>query len=318
MEKFNLNEGNEALNRVLLMMKYDTKKTLTENVEEIEELNWLPGILGNSSKPKPKVSSNKTAADYAKATDPNLDESLSLKNPPKGWLEISYDEIKHLVSDNEGLGDNLDAGTFQMFGGSMSTDDMSQISKTLRSAKNTFFRAQRKSSDEWVCYPMIEGLRAQYGMEESGESLYGEIEDPRGTNSAEAQNWSANTLRLLVSLYQQWLNDSKIQSTPTPNPTPNPNPTPGSNRYHVCTGTYTKGCKTNTTGAIGQVQQCLGLVVDGKFWDKTQVALVSKGFANGFRDSDITTICGGTPPTPSPDPNTIIDNSNDLVDDQGV
>jgi len=37
MEKFNLKEGNEALNRVLLMMKYDANKTLTENVEKIEE-----------------------------------------------------------------------------------------------------------------------------------------------------------------------------------------------------------------------------------------------------------------------------------------
>jgi hypothetical protein len=39
MEKYNLNEGNDALKRVLLMMKYDAKKTLTENVEEIEAVN---------------------------------------------------------------------------------------------------------------------------------------------------------------------------------------------------------------------------------------------------------------------------------------
>ena len=32
MEKYNLNEGNEALNRALLMMKYDSAKTLNENV----------------------------------------------------------------------------------------------------------------------------------------------------------------------------------------------------------------------------------------------------------------------------------------------
>jgi len=65
-------------------------------------------------------------------------------------------------------------------------------------------------------------------------------------------------------------------------------------RYHDCTGTYTKGCKTDPTGAIGQVQQCLRLVVDGKFWNKTQAALVAKGFADGFKDSDIAKICGGT------------------------
>ena len=39
MEKYNLNEGNDALKRVLLMMKYDAKKTLTENIEEMDSVN---------------------------------------------------------------------------------------------------------------------------------------------------------------------------------------------------------------------------------------------------------------------------------------
>ena len=37
MKKYDLNEGNEALKRVLLMMKYDNKKTLVENTELIFE-----------------------------------------------------------------------------------------------------------------------------------------------------------------------------------------------------------------------------------------------------------------------------------------
>jgi len=78
------------------------------------------------------------------------------------------------------------------------------------------------------------------------------------------------------------------------NPEPEKVKDQNSGRYHDCTGTYTKGCKTDPTGAIGQVQQCLGLVVDGKFWNKTQAALVAKGFDNGFKDSDIATICGGS------------------------
>jgi hypothetical protein len=44
MEKFNLNEGNDALKRVLLMMKYDTNKTLSENVEEIKEQYVAPAV----------------------------------------------------------------------------------------------------------------------------------------------------------------------------------------------------------------------------------------------------------------------------------
>jgi hypothetical protein len=39
MEKYNLNEGNESLKKILLMMKYDNKKTLSENVELINEQN---------------------------------------------------------------------------------------------------------------------------------------------------------------------------------------------------------------------------------------------------------------------------------------
>ena len=47
MGKYDLNEGNEALNRVLLMMKYDSKKTLTENKEEVDEQNR--GVAGTTA-----------------------------------------------------------------------------------------------------------------------------------------------------------------------------------------------------------------------------------------------------------------------------
>ena len=70
---------------------------------------------------------------------------------------------------------------------------------------------------------------------------------------------------------------------------------PVTNRYRNCTGTYTKGCKTEPTGPIGVVQGCLGgLVVDGRFWDKTQNALIAKGYTNGFTDADVSKICGKT------------------------
>jgi hypothetical protein len=77
-------------------------------------------------------------------------------------------------------------------------------------------------------------------------------------------------------------------------PSPTPRPKPKQNRYRNCTGTYTKGCKTEPTGAIGVVQGCLGIVVDGRFWDKTQNALVAKGYTNGFTDADISKICEKT------------------------
>ena len=60
--------------------------------------------------------------------------------------------------------------------------------------------------------------------------------------------------------------------------------------YKPCSGTYAKGCKSDT---IAKVQGCLGLVTDGKFGPKTQAALSGKGFTT-FTDSDVTKICEKT------------------------
>ena len=72
--------------------------------------------------------------------------------------------------------------------------------------------------------------------------------------------------------------------------------------YKSCSGTYSKGCKTEPTGPIGVVQGCLGLVPpDGKFGSKTQAALRDKGFTT-FTDADVNKICEKTTPTPTPTP----------------
>ena len=61
-------------------------------------------------------------------------------------------------------------------------------------------------------------------------------------------------------------------------------------RYRKCeSGPYTKGCYNKTT--IPQVQRCLGLDPDGKFWTLTQQALENIGYSNGFTDEDIPKIC---------------------------
>jgi hypothetical protein len=64
----------------------------------------------------------------------------------------------------------------------------------------------------------------------------------------------------------------------------------GGGGYKPCTGTYQKGCKSDV---IAKVQGCLGLVTDGKFGPKTQAALSGKGFTT-FTDADVTKICEKT------------------------
>jgi hypothetical protein len=64
----------------------------------------------------------------------------------------------------------------------------------------------------------------------------------------------------------------------------------GGSGYKPCSGTYSKGCKSDV---IAKVQGCLGLVTDGKFGPKTQTALSGKGFTT-FTDADVTKICEKT------------------------
>ena len=67
--------------------------------------------------------------------------------------------------------------------------------------------------------------------------------------------------------------------------------------YKSCSGTYEKGCKSDT---IAKVQGCLGLVTDGKFGPKTQAALSAKGFTT-FKDADVAKICEKTTPVVEPE-----------------
>jgi hypothetical protein len=67
--------------------------------------------------------------------------------------------------------------------------------------------------------------------------------------------------------------------------------------YKPCSGTYSKGCKSDT---IAKVQGCLGLVTDGTFGPKTQAALSGKGFTT-FTDADVTKICQSKPTEVEPE-----------------
>ncbi len=67
--------------------------------------------------------------------------------------------------------------------------------------------------------------------------------------------------------------------------------------YKACSGTYEKGCKSDV---IAKVQGCLGLVTDGKFGPKTLSALSGKGFTT-FKDADVTKICEKTTTTVEPE-----------------
>lgn len=68
-------------------------------------------------------------------------------------------------------------------------------------------------------------------------------------------------------------------------------------KYVACSGTneqpFKKLCyEKDPNGPLHKVQSCLGLTPDGKFWNKTEQALVQKTGKNSFTINDVNTICG--------------------------
>lgn len=79
-------------------------------------------------------------------------------------------------------------------------------------------------------------------------------------------------------------------------PTPTPNPRRKTDGYHPCSRIYSQTCMSDV---IREVQGCLGFTgrdLDGKFGKKTNEALVSAGFPNGFTDADVEKICNKPAP----------------------
>jgi hypothetical protein len=72
--------------------------------------------------------------------------------------------------------------------------------------------------------------------------------------------------------------------------------------YIACSGTaeqpFKKLCyEKDPNGPLHKVQACLGVTADGKFWNKTEQALVNKTGKNTFTISDVETICGASKPS---------------------
>lgn len=228
-------QGEEELKRALLMMKYDNRKTLTENVEVVSE--EIPAYPAPKDEPIVKQDSNfssgiKTAQEYAENASESVDTSLGLKNIPNGFTEDSFEDVKREVSDDEGLVDSLDAGR-GMIGVSLSDEDMSLITQFINGAKGRCF----KNRFDNLYYPKIEGMRYVYNVDEDGETLYGEIVDPPGYNTSNVTFWSQKTAAEMVKRYQEWLDvmdeteanvddEGKPTVTTTAQPTPEPTPPP--------------------------------------------------------------------------------------------
>lgn len=233
-------QGEEELKRALLMMKYDNRKTLTENVEVVSE--EVPAYPAPKDEPVIKTSvTNGTAQEYAENDSKTINTLLGLKEIPKGFSEDDASEVQQEVMKDNGLVDALD---YNPLGFGLDEEDLQFVSQTIKGSKGRCF----KNKLDGLYYPKIEGLRYFYSLDEDDESLYGEIKDPRGFDYAETGVWSQSTMAEMVQRYQEWLDvmdeteanvddDGKPtptktgETTPPPSPEPTEIPKPKNNPY---------------------------------------------------------------------------------------
>ena len=281
----------EALDRIKLMMKYDTSKTLNENVKTINEA--LPAAL------VPIVAWASSAAGIGTLSAGGL-AGLGT------W-----------IYNVQGGGDAF-SKTQTFFQGCSSLDAKlkpTQSKGDHREAADSIYNAiQGIGTDEDAIKGAISSMETvadlcamyKYYNKTYGD-LYDDLDSDLDGESFRQYVWSAiapivdDAEEDLAKVKEEGGDEGGKKKT-------GGGGTSGGGGYKSCSGSYTKGCKSD---AIAKVQGCLGLVTDGKFGPKTEAALKAKGFSS-FTDAEVDKICN-KPTQPSDEFTTQVD--ADKVDD---
>jgi len=260
----------EALEKMKLMMKYDSSKTLNENIESTKQpINEIAPLLGFIPMALPWLIGYGTAAAAGIGT----------------W-----------IYNVQGGGDAFSkAQTF--FAGCSSLDKNLkplQSKGDHREAADSIYNAiEGIGTDEDAIKGAISSMESvadlcamyKYYNKTYGD-LYSDLDGDLDGESFRRYVWSA--IAPIVDDAEENLEQAKKEKGGGGKSGGGTGG--GTGGYKSCSGTYEKGCKSDT---IAKVQGCLGLVADGKFGPKTLAALSGKGFSK-FTDADVTKICEKT------------------------
>lgn len=290
MSKYNLEEGNDSLKRILLMMKYDNKKTLSENVEEqysgrdaqIQSQSQTP-TTKKTTKQKPQEKKDKNAD----LTDQDL---LGDTNVLRSWIQMGSDFGSALGVPNlfDIVGVNFAnliggrrtgvKGVVDALDGWVDAKDLGYILSVLNSIKGKCYLDDTLDPPQRI--PAMKRFLELY-QEDENEDLKDEV------NSVGTRTLPTGTEKIKKKIIN--VIDSSMGMSCKAKKDSNKGQTSGSGKYKQCSGTYKLYCYNKPV--IGKVQGCLGLKQDGYFGPKTQSALKSVGFGNGFTDQDVDKIC---------------------------
>jgi len=228
----------EALERMKLMMKYDSSKTLTENVEVIKEnkqqLNEIFPVIAAAWVWWNYANKFNDPAQKVKAAFAGCSTLLSQSQPSDGVdFTGAADKIYKAI---EGMGTDEDA------------------------VKDAF-KMMKTPAD--IC-KLEQEYRSKY------RDLYTDLDGDFSGNDWNLYVWSP-----IYDIISK-LPTPPPQPTVTGTAVPTVTPVPKTSKYHSCPDTFpiAQFCKNDT---IRKVQGCLGIKADGAFGPGTQAALESKG-----------------------------------------
>lgn len=275
----------EALERIKLMMNYDSSKTLNENKKVIFEQSYIdPSAIGAGA--VTAAAGAYAGAAIGTGVFPIVGTAVgALVGLGLGALgnwatsadkgEDAFRKVMEVCSS---------AGASKLVP-QLSKSEVREIAYRIEDAKGQYNDDEDAIVSALMEIPTIADLCAVHKKIAGGlvEFLDDLTDDP--------EEW-----KMFTRPIEGMIEDSEIVLTPEEQEDAgvdgNQNNTPvQTGGYKSCTGTYTFGCKSD---AIKKVQGCLGgLVADGKFGPKTQSALKAKGF-DSFTDADVDKICGKT------------------------
>lgn len=313
MEKYNLDEGNDAIKRVLLLMKYDMNKTLNENKEEIEE--GLP-VLYNPAFAASQMAAAEAGAGLAAAEAGAAGVSAAgstgmiaaIAASPITWIALpviaglgiwlytkdsdaaKVKKLFNMCSDPNSKNWKRYMSSTEVRSSSDRLYDSMEGAGTDEDAIYAEFKKYKSPADfcavRWKYYqdynePLFEALDGDldYGWTPIFRTLRNMVEDygKKEIKTYCKTNTKECTKRWCAK-YPKKCKKKKTGGGGGGKPS----------KWKHCTDNYTKGC---TSGVIGKVQGCLGIKVDDKFGQETEGAVQKKIGKTTFTNADVDKLC---------------------------
>jgi len=302
----------ESLERIKLMMNYDTSKTLNENREIIkEEYHWLlpngtvkagvdlvgkipKGALAFSSLAAAEAAAAAGTGGAAAATAggiglSSLGAAATVALP---WIAGAavvgglgywlYDSINNGMPTAAKVESFLNSCSTQ----SKNLKQVASDSQIVSAAEKINASIEGLGTNEEDIKSAIESMSnvadlcalklkydARYG------SLYEDLD-----SDIDGTDWKTYVWAPMQTIIE---NSAEKLEEVTPKKGGGGGGGSGSGGYKACKGTYSMGCISDV---ISTVQSCVGLVTDGKYGPKTNAKLKDLGY-NSFSDADVDKIC---------------------------